>query len=165
MSSLLAIDPGSNKLGLAWFSSGVLIAAKTLVTSKTSPLERRLDMANKIAEFVDLVDDVASEEPLLLGRNNNFMQRLLGYIELLTNGKVWMIHPMTLKKFMNSGTSDKLDMALAAGKMLQSEDEKEILAKLITEELEKPDDEQSFDATDAVCVGLAYLKRGENDAA
>jgi Holliday junction resolvasome RuvABC endonuclease subunit len=149
--SLLAIDPGSNKCGVAFFSSGVLIAAKTIISDKASPLERRLDMAVKLDSFFDAVDEVTSEEPLLLGRNNNGMQRLLGCIEYLTQGKVSFIHPMTLKAFMGTGKADKLDMALAAGEMVQTPGEQEILAGLIRDE--------DFDATDAVCVGLAYLKR------
>jgi hypothetical protein len=149
MSNLLAIDPGSNNCGVAFFSSGTLLAARTISSFKTTPLERRLDIAYKLDSFFDSVDKVASEEPCLLGKNNNGMNRLLGYIEYLTQGKVQFIHPMTLKKFMGSGSSDKLEMALAAGEMLKTETEQEILAKLITAE--------DFDATDAICVGLWML--------
>ena len=148
--TLLAIDPGSNSMGVALFEAGRLVAATSLKSDKISPLERRLDMAHKIKDVVDISHKFTSEEPLLLGRNNNGMQRLLGYIELITEGKVEMIHPMTLKKIMGSGSSDKLDMALAAGDML-TDTEQEIMAKLIANE--------DFDATDAVCVGLAYLKK------
>ncbi len=150
MSRLLAIDPGSNKLGLAFFISGCLIATKTLLTDKQTPLERRLDMADKLAVFTEEVDNIASEEPLLLGLNNNFMQRLLGYIELLTEGRVKMVHPMTLKKFTGSGSSDKLDMALAIGEKL-NEAEQNILADAVNRE--------AFDETDAVAVGLWALQR------
>lgn len=153
MSSLLAIDPGSNKLGLAFFIESKLVATKTLTTDKETPLTRRLDIADKLSVFVETVDNTASEEPLLLGRNNNFMQRLLGYIELLTKGKVKMIHPMRLKKFMGSGSSDKLEMALAAGQMLRTEEEQEILANAIVRE--------AWDETDSVCVGLWALN-GDN---
>lgn len=150
MSRLLAIDPGSNKLGLAFFISGCLIATKTLTTTEKTPLERRLDMVNKLEVFTQEIDQVVSEEPLLLGRNNNGMQRLLGYIEFITGGTVGFVHPMTLKKFTGSGSSDKLDMALAVGEKL-SEKEQDIMADAINRE--------AFDETDAIAVGMWALKR------
>lgn len=156
MSSLLAIDPGSNKLGLAFFMNGELVGTRTLTTSETEPLKRRLDIANQLAEYIDLFDSVASEEPLLLGRNNNAMQRMLGVIEHLTKGKVIFCHPMTLKAFTGSGSNDKLDMALAIGEMLNKDSEKELLAKAITEE--------AFDETDAVAVGLWALDKNRSTA-
>lgn len=150
MSSLLAIDPGSNKLGLAFFINNALVATKTLTTDKTTPIDRRLDIADKLAVFMDTVDKIASEEPFLQGQNNNGMQRLLGCIELLTNGKVKMVHPMTLKAFMASGSSDKLEMALAAGEKVSTDAEKEVIADAIARE--------AWDETDAVCVGMWALK-------
>lgn len=150
MSSLLAIDPGSNLTGLAFFIDNKLVATKTLTTDKATPLERRLDIADKLSVFIETVDNVASEEPFLLGQNNNAMQRLLGYIEILTNGKVKLIHPMRLKAYTGSGSNDKLEMALAIGEKL-SEDEQEILAEAVSRE--------AFDESDAVCVGLWALNR------
>ena len=150
-SSLLAIDPGSNKLGLAFFIESKLVATKTLTTDKASPLERRLDIADKLSVFIDTVDTVASEEPFLQGQNNNGMQRLLGVIEVLTSGKVSFVHPMTLKAFTQSGSFDKLDMALAVGDKL-SEAEQEILADAINRE--------AWDETDAICVGLWAISKG-----
>lgn len=152
MSNLLAIDPGSNKLGLAFFIESKLVATKTLTTDKVTPLERRLDIADKLAVFIETVHDVASEEPLLLGRNNNGMQRMLGYIEILTSGKVKLVHPMTLKAFTGSGSNDKLDMALAIGDKL-SEPEQEILADAINRE--------AWDETDSIAVGLWALSKGK----
>lgn len=148
MSRLLAIDPGSNKFGLAFFINGCLVATKTLLTTEITPLKRRLDMIDKLSVFVETVDKVVSEEPFLQGQNNNGMQRLLGGIELLTNGSVQFVHPMTLKKFTGSGSSDKLDMALSIGERL-TEKEQEILADAINRE--------AFDETDAICVGLWAL--------
>lgn len=148
MSRFLAVDPGSNKLGLAFFISGCLIATKTLISTEITPLKRRLDMVDKLSVFVETVDKVASEEPFLQGQNNTGMQRLLGGIELLTNGNVQFVHPMTLKKFTGSGSSDKLDMALAIGERL-TEKEQEILADAINRE--------AWDETDAVAVGMWAL--------
>lgn len=148
MTSLLAIDPGSNKLGLAWFNNGKLVSTETLTTSASTPTARRLEVGEKLANYVHS-SEIASEEPFLLGRNNNGMQRLLGYIEWLTRGKVSFYHPMVVKKFTGSGTSDKLEMALAVGEMLETEAEKEILADAINRE--------AYDETDAVCIGLTHL--------
>jgi Holliday junction resolvasome RuvABC endonuclease subunit len=150
MSSLVAIDPGSNKLGLAFFINNILVATKTLTTDKQTPLERRLDIADKLQVFIEAEADIASEEPLLLGRNNNFMQRLLGYIEFITGGAVKFVHPMTLKAYTGSGSNDKFEMALAIGEKL-SDKEQEILAAAISRE--------AFDETDAVAVGLWALSR------
>lgn len=152
MNNIIAIDPASYSMGLAWFMDGRLVATKTIKSDKDTPLSRRLDMADKLAVFIETADKIVSEEPLLLGRNNNSMQRLLGYIELLTNGDATMIHPMTVKKFTGSGTSDKLEMALSVGEMLETDDEKEILADAISRE--------AMDETDAVAIGLCYLKKG-----
>lgn len=151
MSNLVAIDPGSNKCGLAFFINGLLVATKTLLTDKKTPIERRLDIADKLSVFMETVDSVASEEPFLQGQNNNGMQRLLGCIELLTNGKVSMVHPMTLKKFTGSGSSDKLEMALAVGEKFNTEAEQEILADAINRE--------AWDETDAIAVGLWALNK------
>lgn len=155
MSNLLAIDPGSNKLGLAFFIAGKLVATKTLTTDKLTPLDRRLDMADKLEVFID-TNTVVSEEPLLLGRNNNAMQRLLGYLEFVTAGQVKWVHPMTLKAFTGSGSNDKLEMALAIGERLD-DNEQEVLASAINRE--------AFDESDAVAVGMWALgRKGEQDA-
>lgn len=150
---LLAIDPGSNKCGIAEFEGCTLKSTFTLVTKHTNPLEKRLDISWQLEELIKTADQVISEEPLLLGRNNNGMQRLLGCIEFLAHEStipLKFVHPMTLKKFMGAGTSDKLDMALAAGEMLKTEPEQELLAGAITRE--------AWDETDAVCVGLWGLQ-------
>lgn len=150
MSSLLAIDPGSNKLGLAWFVNGKLSFTETLTTTAATPTARRLEVGEKLANYVHS-SEIASEEPLLLGRNNNGMQRLLGYIEWITRGKVAFYHPMTVKKFTGSGSSDKLEMALAVGEILETDEEREVLADAINRE--------AYDETDAVCIGLTHLRK------
>lgn len=155
MNKLLAIDPGSNKLGLAIFVNGVLAETKTLVTREIDPLKRRLDMAVQLSEYVDKANKIASEEPLLLGRNNNGMQRLLGILEFVTAGDIQFVHPMTLKAFTGSGSNDKLDMALAVGERL-STFEQEILAEAITNE--------AWDETDAIAVGLWAINRENENA-
>jgi Holliday junction resolvasome RuvABC endonuclease subunit len=150
---LTAIDPGSNKCGLAFFKDGKLVSTKTLETKAKTPIARRLEVAAKL-QYEDLSSAV-SEEPLLMGRNNNYMQRLLGMIELLTLGEVKWVHPMSVKSFCGSGKSDKLDVALAAGEMLESEEEKEKLAQIIERE--------AWDESDAVAVGLYFIKGGKSE--
>lgn len=159
MIKLLAIDPGSNKCGLAIFEDGNLKETLTLTSNETTPLHRRLDMAWQLEECLKTVDIVVSEEPLLLGRNNNGMQRLLGYIEFLTYESQVILHfrhPMTIKKAMESGSSDKLDIALAAGRFVKTDKEQDLIADAISRE--------AFDETDAVCVGLTYFKERQSDA-
>lgn len=151
MSRLLAIDPASNKTGLAFFIDEVLVATKTITSDGSTPLARRLSMASKIEPFIETVDKISTEEPHLMGVNANGMNRLLGYIEFMTKGKITMVHPMTLKKFTGSGSSDKLEMALAIGQMLKTDQEQEILANAIIRE--------AWDETDAVAVGLWALQQ------
>jgi Holliday junction resolvasome RuvABC endonuclease subunit len=148
---LLAIDPASNKCGIAFFREGKLVATRTITSTAETPLARRMDIARQLQKvyYPNLFEGVVSEEPLLLGRNNNGMQRLLGYLELITEGKVSFIHPMTIKSKMGHGSKDKLEVALAAGEHLKTEDEKEIIADIIRRE--------AFDESDAVAVGLVYL--------
>jgi len=146
---LVAIDPGSNKCGVAIFYGKHLVDTKTITTDAPTPLLRRISIANQLRNTLKEVK-VVSEEPLLLGRNNNGMQRLLGYLELLTQGSVQFIHPMTLKKKLGGGKLDKLEVALAAGERLQTEEEREVLANAIQRE--------AWDETDAAAIGLVYLE-------
>lgn len=156
---LLAIDPGSNRCGLAWFEDGQLIKTITVTTEATSPLLRRLDISTKLklVIFSDNPDKITSEEPLLLGPNNNGMQRLLGMIEQTTAGLVNFIHPMTVKKFMGHGGKDKLEVALAAGRLVKTDREQDIIADAIHRE--------AWDETDAAAIGLTYLMKGEQQSA
>lgn len=151
--NLLAIDPASYKTGLAWFERGKLVRTQTITSKAKTPLDRRLDIAEQIGKQMILVDEVASEEPNLQGRNNNGMNRLLGVIEFLSAGNVHFVHPQTMKKFYQAG-QEKLDVALAAGELLETEEEKEVLADAIARE--------DFDSTDAVAIGLMFLKGGFN---
>lgn len=151
MSTLLAIDPGSNKTGIAVFEDGSLTATLTITTKETDPVKRRFSILSILAEILPTYDSVASEAPMLLGANNNGMQKFLGVLEYLTKTKISFFHPMTVKKFMGAGKMDKLEMALSAGEMLRTDAEKETLARAISDE--------AFDETDAICVGLTYLGR------
>lgn len=150
---LLAIDPASYSTGLAIFDNGVLQFAFTTQVSVKEPQARRLAMAQQI--YAVVVDQrpsvVACEEPSIQGRNGNAMHRLLGMIEFLSETPVNYVHPMTLKAFFGSGKLDKFEMALAAGEMLKTDAEKEMIAQFIERE--------EWDATDAICVGLAYLSK------
>lgn len=152
---LLAIDPASNKLGLAVFVDGSLKETLTLTSKAKTPLERRLDMAVQLVPFLATHDVIVSEEPMLLGRNNNGMQRLLGMIEKLSDGHVVFIHPKTVKKKMGSGSLDKVDVALAAGQLLKTEKEQEILADALIRE--------AYDETDSVAIGLSYFLEGSDE--
>jgi hypothetical protein len=148
---LLAIDVASHKCGLAYFESGILKQTKTVETKSKTPLGRRLEIANYLKPELSQVDVAISEEPFLQGRNNTGMQRLLGSLEFITFGTINFVHPLTVKEFCGSGKFDKLEVALAAGEMLQTEEEKEIMARAI--------DAEDWDSTDAIAIGLYYLRR------
>lgn len=150
----LAIDPGSNKCGLAWFKDGWLVAYHTVKTSKETPESRRLDVSVLLSQFIREVESVICEAPMLLGRNNNGMQRLLGMIEYICHINMIpleMIHPMTVKKRMGAASGAKIDLALAVGQFLPEADQ-ELLAELINEE--------RWDETDAIAIGLCGLGKG-----
>lgn len=147
---LLAIDPASNSSGYAFFEDGTLLFASKFVSSAETPLKRRIQTAIHFHQLFDQCDVVVSEEPMLQGRNNNGMNRLLGMFEF-GNPEICWVHPLTMKKeIAGTGKAEKLDVAIAAGSFLKSEKEKEILAKAISEE--------EWDLTDAIAIGLSYFK-------
>jgi Holliday junction resolvasome RuvABC endonuclease subunit len=115
---LLAIDPASNKCGVAIFENERLKKTLTLISKANTPLSRRLDIIYQLVPFIATADIIVSEEPMLLGRNNNGMQRLLGMIEKISEGQVVFYHPMTIKASLKSGSADKLEVGLAAGELL-----------------------------------------------
>lgn len=159
---VLAIDPASYKLGIALFENGALIGATTLNAVGSDRLRRMSYMIDRLAETLNFYrpDVVVVEDPLLRGKGNGIMERLKGIIEATTEIMVgwpndrqiadfmFYIPPTTVKKYMGAGTLDKLEVAMAAGDMLHSEEEKEMIADLIEKE--------EWDATDAVAIGLSY---------
>lgn len=159
MSKILAIDPGSNKCGLAHFENDLLITTETIESKEDTPLHRRLDIAWKIEEAIKTADIVICEEPFLQGRNNNGMQRLLGYIEFLAYENqiaVHFIHPMSVKKAMGTGKLDKEEVKHAIVKFLNDTE------CLINGEVLLSN---RYDETDAIAIGLTYLiEKGERHA-
>jgi Holliday junction resolvasome RuvABC endonuclease subunit len=148
---MLAIDPASNKTGIAIFESGRLIHTSTLTTSAQVPIVKRLEIAMQLVPLISSADVVVSEEPFLQGKANQGMQRLLGMIEKLSQGSVVFYHPMTVKAALGSGTLDKFEIALAAGDKLPTEAEKELIASAVTRE--------AWDESDAVAIGLTYIQK------
>lgn len=151
---VLAIDPGSYKTGLAMFVNTELTNTSTIEVKITDPKYRRMTMIQRLDDYMmfNRPNIVICEEPYLRGPANNGMQRLLGCIEWLNFGfaPLTFIHPMTVKKKMGAGTLDKLEVALAAGKLLKTDQEKEIMARAIARE--------AWDETDAVAIGLTFLR-------
>lgn len=153
--NLLAIDPGSNSTGLAFFEDGELKGSLTLsYQEEKDRLKKRLLILRSIKILLPHYSDVACEAPFLQGVANQSMQRFLGVIEFFTWGKVSFFHPMTVKKAMGSGKMEKIDMAKAAIKRV-SKKEGELIEAAIQE--------KAFDETDAVCVGLTYLKHNQGE--
>lgn len=151
---LLAIDPASSKCGIARFFEGKFTWSTTLHSGCDLPLARRLDIASQLLPFIVISDIVYAEEPFLLGKANTGMQRLLGMLERLTTGSVQFLHPMSVKKHFSPFSTSKLDLALAIGERLETEEEREMLADLIAEE--------KWDETDAVAIGLIGVERTRN---
>lgn len=151
--NLLAIDPASNKCGIAWFKDGVLQGSKTLIGSGDTAVKRRVSIFMQLEDLKigGSMFEVTSEEPWIMGKNGMMMHRLLGMIEAFAFGNVTFIHPSTLKKELGHGSKDKLEVALAAGELLQYEEELELLADAIAEE--------RFDETDAIAIGVVYLRK------
>lgn len=165
---LLAIDPASYKLGVALFENGRLIGAKTIEVKKgIERLERMSLMIDKLAEIMNYFhpETVVVEDPFLKGHGNPIMERLKGCIEATTqiilgwptkqsiNDMLYYIGPTTVKKYMGHGGKDKLEVALAAGDMIHTEEGKELIADLIRKE--------EWDATDAIAIGLSYYLKYE----
>lgn len=157
---LLAIDPASSKTGLAFFD----LETKELIETRLIQCDnQRAEIAARIDSVLSeewatrQILDIACEEPFLQGRANTGMQRLLGMIEFIATNvatPVSFYHPSTVKATMGRGSLDKLEVALAAGELLKTEREKELVASLIEKEL--------WDETDAIAVGLTYfIKRGQ----
>lgn len=155
---LLAIDPGSNKTGVALFKGKKLQSTETFEApgerpDRTASIVKRLILKHKMQS----ISIIVMEDPLLKGKANNSMQRHIGALEhaLLAHyklKKVEYIYPQTVKAILKAG-QDKKDMAWAAYKLLTTDEEKDILAGAIERE--------EWDATDAVAIGLAYFKQTE----
>lgn len=159
---ILAIDPGSNTFGYSIFSDGQLIDAGSYSTMKSDRLEKMFDIVSKIADLIFTYEPVTivSEEPLLQGKSNTSMQRLLGWTECLAfhlnEYTIQYISPMSVKAYFGSGKFDKPELAIAVKRHLIKSD---IFDKLVQA--------QAWDATDAVAVGLMYIEKeinnGNND--
>lgn len=166
---ILAIDPASSSLGYALFhyeDSLELIEAGSLKASKKDPSERRFQMVTNLIEKIEETPHVVScEEPKLGGRfqtaSQTGMDKLLGQIEyafkIRTHGGVTLCyyHPMTIKAQVGgSGKATKLEVALGAGQMLLELGDirgQEMVAELV--------DDEDYDGTDAVAVGLTWYKK------
>lgn len=151
---LLAIDPGSNTLGWAVFVDGMLVNADSYSTMKSNRIEKMFDMVSRLAELIfDYdIDVIVSEEPLLQGRSNTSMQRLLGWTECMAyhlNGyEINYIAPMSVKAYFGSGKFEKPELAKAISRYLTYSKIFDILIK-----------NQKWDATDAVAIGLMFIKK------
>lgn len=166
---LIAIDPATRYLGIAYFINGVLKETKTFSSKGKDRQGRQHEILTAIMDWfnnkdveVDSPLEIACEEPTLRGTGNNSMQRILGGLEALftvvSSPPVYFnyISPMTVKARMGHGSLDKLEVALAAGKLLETEEEREMVAEIVAHE--------RFDESDAVAVGLCYLYKGIKNA-
>lgn len=152
----VAIDPGTHASGVAWFQGKKLIKTFVYSSNERNNRARMTDILIDLqCEFHCCPDHVVCEAPTLRGKANNSMQKLLGAIEWMVDPTIplYYIHPMTMKKRMGSGRLDKLGVAEAARDLLTSKKEKAIMQELI--------ENQEWDASDAVAVGLAWMQGEE----
>lgn len=156
---IIAIDPSTKAVGYAIFYDNVLVAAGSCTSVRKERLARTVEIALKFQGVLDQYtpDCAAFEDPLLKGRANNAIQRIIGALELslfnygIKFDKVNYYNPGTVKKAVTGdGRADKFEVAISAGEKFETAKEQEILAKMI--------DEEDFDACDAVAVGLTHLE-------
>lgn len=100
---MLAIDPATKRCGLAFFVDEHPVKTETIVSEKKDRFIRTTEIVYlihlAIANFRP--HTLVVEDPLLQGKSNNTMQRLLGQIEALSirHGlQPIYIAPMTVKK-------------------------------------------------------------------
>ena len=161
---LLSLDPSTSCTGWAVFHDGKLLEAGSIKADpKCSRWERQKYIADQLLLMLEnqypyfeiynnssLGYTVVSEEPMVQGRNGLALHKFLGAIEVLFSIPVNYVHPSTVKRIMGSGKLDKFEVALAAGRLLKTDQEQEKMAKLISNE--------DFDATDAVAIGLCWME-------
>lgn len=157
--NLLAIDPATKKLGAAYFHHGDLLCSTTIISIGRDRQGRQQEIiTNLLAWIVKNVPEtndqvqVVCEEPMLRGKANNSMQRILGALEwaFVPTGMEY-VAPKTVKKIMGSGNLDKLEVALAAGKRVKNKKAKNLVADMIERE--------AWDESDAVAIGLTWMDR------
>lgn len=159
VNNLLAIDPGTNKLGIALFQDGKLIQTETITTKSKERYERTIDICGGLMTALDkapvgfdynIADSmtVVCEEPMMQGKANTAMQRLLGALEFLMSPRMNYIHPMTMKKVIKSKTADKEDVKTAVIKLVSDSEVAKHEALFLS---------QRYDEIDAVGIGLAYM--------
>ena len=167
---LLAIDPGTKALGMAFFDDGVLFAADTLEVMTGDRLERMEVILDRFAHVLQLYrpDRVVLEDPLLRGAGNATMERLKGSLEACC--QIWLnwgssvnpppfalhrdlyyLGPTAVKRHMGDGDLSKQQMAAVALELAKTAAERTVIQDCI--------DEGKWDSTDAICIGLAFLGR------
>lgn len=149
---MIAIDPGTNSMGFAIFNSlSLLVRAGSVIGKGSERQSRTHDIICKLSLEIDGHDEdqVVSEEPLLRGKANKAMERLLGRIEFLFSPKsIEYISPTSVKKGMGHGTFDKSQVKTGVLKLLSLEEREVVTGRL-----------HDSDMMDAVAVGLVYLNR------
>lgn len=166
---LLAIDPGTKSMGLALYEDGILLEAGSIKpTGRADRLARIENLIDRFAEYLYFrkPEMLIVEDPLLKGVSNAAMERLKGSIEATSQivcgwmNENYTLHkdliylaPTFVKKHMGHGHMEKDEMAAVAKKWAVNPTEKEIVEEMIQQ--------GDFDATDAICIGLAFLNRKE----
>lgn len=166
---LLAVDPGTKSMGIALYEDGVLVEAGSIKpTGRADRLARIENLIDVFAEYLYFrkPEMLIVEDPLLKGVSNAAMERLKGSIEATSQivcgwmNENYSLHkdliylaPTFVKKHMGHGQMEKEDMAKIAAAWAVTHHEREVILEKIAE--------NDMDATDAICIGLAFLNRKE----
>jgi len=163
---LIAIDPSTKAVGYAiylQYRENTLVAAGNCSSSKRDRVARTIEITEKFKDVLNYHNPEVAvfEDPMLRGKANSSMQRIIGALELtlfnagIAPDNLYYYNPGTVKKQVaGDGRADKFEVALSSGDLLKTDKEKELLAKLI--------DEEDFDGCDAVAVGLTHFKVTKN---
>lgn len=158
----LAIDPGNNKTGFAYFNEAykLLDVGHLDVEHLDSIHNKRHAIGAGLGalkyylerQYGDRPIRVICEEPIMQGKANQQMQRLLGVAETFFDHPFHYYNPLTVKATMGSGRFEKPEVAKAVSTYV---------AMSATEGAQKAYlsavDKKNWDMTDAIAIGLTHF--------
>jgi Holliday junction resolvasome RuvABC endonuclease subunit len=158
MTARAFVDPGTTSCGYVILDDRKFIASG-VVTASTKQKNRHLWMATQVTNRMNpwLITALVCEEPKLSGRfqsrGQSTMDRFIGALQALCyerqdTSEFVYVHPMTLKAYYKAARTDKLDMALKVG---------EILDESCHEALAAAIEAERFDETDAFAIAGWWL--------
>lgn len=162
MSKILAIDPGTNTAGMAYFDRDRLIYTQSVSCSdaKENRYGRTLSILGTIFDLTEAKTNIdpnvtktgtlVCENPIMRGHAQIAIQRFIGGLETLFQRQAVEISPTSVKAAMGFGGASKEDVRKALLELLD-EEELQVASKVILD--------RDYDACDAIAIGLTYLGR------